>query len=177
MDNCAKGSKWYLPDGVSALCALSGAKGLPTLFCTQHVSRQMLQHTAMVLEVFKSWSILNLDNFVEHSALKQNDGNGSFSATHRTVHNGHCDLKGPCKQCYIISAAGYIKLLYATAGLRRFSPKWCILQSISFICFLISVGGCVGSIAQIVIDTEDYTPFVTKYWAAGLQTCINRQKK
>ena len=51
----------------------------------------------------------------------------------------------------------------AGAGLRRFSPKWCILQFISFICLLISLGGCVGSIAQIVIDTYDYTPFQTKY--------------
>lgn len=56
-----------------------------------------------------------------------------------------------------------VQMHIAQTGLRRFSPKWCILQSVSFICFFISLGGCVGSIAQIVIDTQDYTPFKTTY--------------
>ncbi|KAL3149470.1 hypothetical protein ABBQ32_002254 [Trebouxia sp. C0010 RCD-2024] len=56
-----------------------------------------------------------------------------------------------------------IQMHIAQTGMRKFSPKWCVLQFISFICMLISLGGCVGSIAQIVIDTYDYTPFVTKY--------------
>lgn len=49
------------------------------------------------------------------------------------------------------------------AGVPRFCLKWCILQCVSFICLLVSLGAAVGSIAQIVLDTEDYTPFVTNY--------------
>lgn len=63
----------------------------------------------------------------------------------------------------MMSEACFAKLLYVTAGMRRFTTKWCLLQSLSLVCFLISLGGCVGSIAQIVIDVKDYTPFVTKY--------------
>lgn len=49
------------------------------------------------------------------------------------------------------------------AGVPRFGLKWCVLQCVSFICLLVSLGAAVGSIAQIVLDTEDYTPFVTNY--------------
>ena len=49
------------------------------------------------------------------------------------------------------------------AGVPRFGLKWCILQCVSFICLLVSLGAAIGSIAQIVLDTEDYTPFVTNY--------------
>jgi len=49
------------------------------------------------------------------------------------------------------------------AGVPRFGLKYCILQCVSFICLLVSLGAAVGSIAQIVLDTEDYTPFVTNY--------------
>lgn len=96
------------------------------------------------------------------------DCDGTVRVVCTVTHSRDCHLKRPCKKCYALFEAGHvkqfhIKLLSAYAGLRRFSPKWCILQSVSFVCFLISLGGCVGSIAQIVIDTYDYTPFVTKY--------------
>ncbi len=63
----------------------------------------------------------------------------------------------PAASCSSISQVS------ATAGVPRFCPKWFILQFVSFICLLISLGAAVGSIAQIVLDTEDYTPFVTQY--------------
>ena len=50
-----------------------------------------------------------------------------------------------------------------SAGVPRLGLKWCVLQFVSFICLLVSLGAAVGSIAQIVLDTEDYTPFVTNY--------------
>ena len=53
--------------------------------------------------------------------------------------------------------------LCCVAGVPRFCAKWCILQFVSFICLLVTLGAATGSIAQIVLDTEDYTPFVTQY--------------
>ncbi|DBA70321.1 TPA: hypothetical protein ACH3X2_011743 [Trebouxia sp. C0005] len=56
-----------------------------------------------------------------------------------------------------------IQMHLKQAGVPRFGLKWCVLQCVSFICLLVSLGAAVGSIAQIVLDTEDYTPFVTNY--------------
>lgn len=56
-----------------------------------------------------------------------------------------------------------MNLLCNDAEVKRFGLKWSILQFISFICLLITLGAAVGSIAQIVLDTQDYTPFQTQY--------------
>ncbi len=56
-----------------------------------------------------------------------------------------------------------IQMHIVQAQVKRFSPKWIALQCLSTVCLLISLGGAVGSLAQIVIDCKDYTPFHTTY--------------
>lgn len=56
-----------------------------------------------------------------------------------------------------------IQMHLVQAQVKRFSPKWIGLQCLSTVCLLISLGGAVGSLAQIVIDCKDYTPFHTSY--------------
>ncbi len=56
-----------------------------------------------------------------------------------------------------------IQMHLVQAQVKRFSPKWIGLNCLSAVCFLISLGGAVGSLAQIVIDCKDYTPFHTSY--------------
>lgn len=56
-----------------------------------------------------------------------------------------------------------IQMHFVQAKVKRFSPRWIILTFISCICFFVSLGGAIGSIAQVVIDVEDYTPFKTSY--------------
>ena len=56
-----------------------------------------------------------------------------------------------------------IQMHIVQAAVRRFSPKWCVLQTVSLICFCVSVGGTIASIAQLKIDVQGYVPFKTQY--------------
>lgn len=56
-----------------------------------------------------------------------------------------------------------IQMHIVQSQIKRFSPKWIAMQSVSAVCLCISLGGAVGSLAQIVIDCKDYTPFHTSY--------------
>ena len=56
-----------------------------------------------------------------------------------------------------------IQMHFVQHNVRRWSLRWCVLQTVSVICFCVTVGGCIGSIAQIVIDVKDYVPFKTQY--------------
>eukprot|EP00891_Asterochloris_glomerata_P008476 jgi/Astpho2/8476/fgenesh1_pm.00125_%23_3_t len=42
---------------------------------------------------------------------------------------------------------------------KRFSPVWFWLQGINVICFCVSLAGAIGSIEQLTIDVQGYTPF------------------
>lgn len=56
-----------------------------------------------------------------------------------------------------------IEMHIVQASVKRYSLRWCVLQTISVICFCVTIGGCIGSIAQIKIDVEAYVPFQTQY--------------
>lgn len=49
------------------------------------------------------------------------------------------------------------------ASVKRFSLQWCVLQTVSAICCCATIGGCIGSIAQIKVDVANYVPFKTSY--------------
>ena len=48
------------------------------------------------------------------------------------------------------------------AGIPKWQPRWLALQFLSMACMIICVGAAVGSIAHIIVDCKDYTPFKTK---------------
>lgn len=48
------------------------------------------------------------------------------------------------------------------AGIPKWQPRWLALQFLSMACMIICVGAAVGSIAHIIDDCKDYTPFKTK---------------
>ncbi|KAK9824631.1 hypothetical protein WJX72_011857 [[Myrmecia] bisecta] len=56
-----------------------------------------------------------------------------------------------------------VQMHIAQKKVRRFSPYWIWLQSLSFFCFLISLAAAAGSIEGVVQDTKSYTPFHTNY--------------
>ena len=56
-----------------------------------------------------------------------------------------------------------IQMHITQTKIPKFGAKWCGLQFLSLVCLCISLGGCVGSIAQIVIDCQNYKPFHTNY--------------
>ena len=56
-----------------------------------------------------------------------------------------------------------IQMHIVQKNVARFSRRWCVLQFVSLICFCVTIGGTIGSIAQIKIDVQDYTPFKTQY--------------
>ena len=56
-----------------------------------------------------------------------------------------------------------IQMHFVQNNVKRFSLRWCVLTFVSIICFFVSLGGAIGSIAQVVIDCQSYTPFKTQY--------------
>lgn len=46
---------------------------------------------------------------------------------------------------------------------RRWTRKWYVLQSISAICFLVSIAGLIGSVEGVTQDLKAYKPFRTQY--------------
>ncbi|KAL6602846.1 hypothetical protein ACP70R_043207 [Stipagrostis hirtigluma subsp. patula] len=46
--------------------------------------------------------------------------------------------------------------------IQRFSTKWLMLQSLSFICFLITLGACASSVQGVIDSLKTYKPFETK---------------
>lgn len=56
-----------------------------------------------------------------------------------------------------------IQMHFVQYNVKRFSLRWCVLNTISAICFCVTLGGCIGSVAQIVIDVKSYVPFKTQY--------------
>jgi len=45
----------------------------------------------------------------------------------------------------------------------RYSSKWILLQTLSVVCFIVSVAAAVGSIEGIIQDLKSYKPFHTAY--------------
>ena len=56
-----------------------------------------------------------------------------------------------------------IQMHFVQANVKKFSPRWIVLHVLSTICFFVSLGGAIGSVAQIVIDVKSYVPFKTQY--------------
>ena len=48
------------------------------------------------------------------------------------------------------------------ANITEWKPKWVALQALSVVCLVISLGAVVGSVAHIIVDFKDYTPFRTR---------------
>ena len=48
------------------------------------------------------------------------------------------------------------------ADIPKWQPRWLALQFLSMACMIICAGAAVGSIAHIIVDCKDYTPFKTK---------------
>ncbi|GJM98183.1 hypothetical protein PR202_ga15169 [Eleusine coracana subsp. coracana] len=46
--------------------------------------------------------------------------------------------------------------------LPRFSPKWLALESLSFVCFIITVAACASSVQGVLDALKTYKPFETK---------------
>lgn len=55
-----------------------------------------------------------------------------------------------------------IQMHIAQMRIRRLSLKWCALQLLSFVCFLVSVAAAVGSIRGIAKDISKYKIFQYK---------------
>lgn len=45
----------------------------------------------------------------------------------------------------------------------RYSSKWILLQTLSVVCFIVSLAAAVGSIEGIIQDLKSYKPFHTTY--------------
>lgn len=56
-----------------------------------------------------------------------------------------------------------IQMHFVQHSVKRFSLRWIVLNCVSLVCFFVSLGGAVGSLAQIVIDVKGYVPFKTQY--------------
>ncbi|KAE9609126.1 hypothetical protein Lal_00019987 [Lupinus albus] len=55
-----------------------------------------------------------------------------------------------------------IQMHIAQSQIRRVSLKWCVLQLLSFVCFLVSVAAAIGSIHGIAKDINKYKIFQYK---------------
>ncbi|VAI77433.1 unnamed protein product [Triticum turgidum subsp. durum] len=60
--------------------------------------------------------------------------------------------------CQPLFAAMYIR----QRQIPRFGTKWVALQSLSFVCFLVTVAACAASIQGVRDSLKTYTPFTTK---------------
>jgi len=45
---------------------------------------------------------------------------------------------------------------------RRFSARWAALQSLSFVCFLVTVAACAASVQGVLDSLKTYVPFKTR---------------
>lgn len=55
-----------------------------------------------------------------------------------------------------------VQMHFAQSQIKTFSVKWCALQLLSFVCFLVSVAAAVGSIHGISQNLSKYKPFTYK---------------
>ncbi|KAF7817098.1 amino acid permease 8-like [Senna tora] len=55
-----------------------------------------------------------------------------------------------------------VQMHIAQAQIKTFSVKWCALQLLSFVCFLVTVAAAVGSIRGISKNLTKYKPFMYK---------------
>ncbi|EHA8591815.1 putative Amino acid permease 1 [Cocos nucifera] len=55
-----------------------------------------------------------------------------------------------------------IMMYISQKNIARFTPKWMLLQSISFLCFLVSLAAACASIEGVIESLHHYTPFQTR---------------
>lgn len=56
-----------------------------------------------------------------------------------------------------------VEMYITQKKIPKWSYKWICMQTLSVICFLVSVVAIVGSVASIVLDLKKYKPFTTDY--------------
>lgn len=56
-----------------------------------------------------------------------------------------------------------VQMYIVQKRIQRFSSKWMLLQTLSVVCFLISLAAACGSIEGILQDLKSYKPFRTTY--------------
>ncbi|KAJ0964771.1 hypothetical protein J5N97_025909 [Dioscorea zingiberensis] len=55
-----------------------------------------------------------------------------------------------------------IEMYISQKNIERLSPKWTLLKTLSFLCFLVSLAAACGSIEGVIEALHHYTPFQTK---------------
>ncbi|KAJ6835619.1 amino acid permease 1-like [Iris pallida] len=55
-----------------------------------------------------------------------------------------------------------VEMYIAQKSIRRGTRKWLLLQTLSFLCFLVSLVAAIGSIEGVMDSLKHYTPFKTK---------------
>jgi len=56
-----------------------------------------------------------------------------------------------------------VEMYIVQRKIQRFSTKWMLLQTVSFVCLLVSLAAACGSIEGVVQDLKMYKPFKTTY--------------
>ncbi|CAN6177847.1 unnamed protein product [Urochloa humidicola] len=55
-----------------------------------------------------------------------------------------------------------VEMYIRQRGIPRFSTKWAALQSLSFVCFLVTVAACAASVQGVLESLKTYVPFKTR---------------
>lgn len=55
-----------------------------------------------------------------------------------------------------------VEMYISKKKIRRFTPKWTMLQLLSFICLLVSLAAACGSTEGVIEALRVYKPFQTK---------------
>jgi hypothetical protein len=55
-----------------------------------------------------------------------------------------------------------VEMYIRQSKVEKFSKKWVALQSLSFVCFVVTVAVTVASVEGITLSLKNYVPFKTK---------------
>ena len=56
-----------------------------------------------------------------------------------------------------------IEMYIAQKKIGKWTRQWMMLQSVSIICFLVSLVALIGSVEGVIMDLKVYQPFKTQY--------------